>query len=423
MKMRPPAIPIITIDPYFTVWSPSNILTDTDLQHWSAKPNRIKGCVTVDGEKYRFMGTGETPALAQTSFNMSATVTDYVFEGAGIRLSISFFSTPFTDDLYRLSRPVSYMAAKYESIDGKAHSVSLEIALSEELCIDQKGAEAVESAIVALPCGKKAIRMGSVAQRVLWRSGDDLRIDWGYVYLASGNPSSAYDTVMADEMTYISAKTDMTEGESEAFAFAYDDIHSFNYFSHDCDAYWKSVTPTIEAAISEALGETDEMLKKCRAIALDIEKRATECGGEKYADLLTLAYRQFLAAHKLALDECGELIYISKECLSGGHSCTVDVTYPASPFMLLYNVELLKATLRPIFRFAASDKWKYDFAPHDAGSYPILGTQRYGLREGGVLLLEMQMPVEECGNMLILMTNIMLFENSTAFIEPHLPIL
>ena len=63
MKMRPPAIPIITIDPYFTVWSPSNILTDTDLQHWSAKPNRIKGYIAVDGEKYRFMGTGETTAM------------------------------------------------------------------------------------------------------------------------------------------------------------------------------------------------------------------------------------------------------------------------------------------------------------------------------------------------------------------------
>ena len=420
MKLRPPAIPIITIDPYFTVWSPSNILTDSDLIHWSAKPNRIKGYVTVDGKKYRFMGTGDSPTMRQSAFEMTAAVTSYTFENESVRLNLSFFSTPFTDDLYKLSRPVSYMTARYVTLDGQAHEVSIEITVSEELCINLKGEEPVATETVTLPCGRLAIKMGSVAQRVLWRSGDDLRIDWGYIYLAASNKKATYETVKADEMTYICATIPMTDGDLETVAFAYDDIHSFNYFSHDCDAYWKSKTPSIEAVISEALTEVEESRKRCDAISSELYEKASECGGEKYADLVSLAYRQFLAAHKLALDEKGELIYISKECFSGGHSCTVDVTYPASPFMLLYNVELLKATLRPIFRFAASDRWKYDFAPHDAGSYPILGTQRYGLREGGILLLEMQMPVEECGNILILMENIILFEKNTDFVAPHM---
>lgn len=420
MKLRPPAIPIITVDPYFTVWSPSNILSDTDLQHWSAKPNRIKGYVTVDGEMFRFMGTGENPALQQTKFEMTAAVTSYTFENERIRLEVSFFSTPFTDDLYRLSRPVSYMTAKYTSLDGKKHTAELKIAASEELCINLKGEEAIGTAPAVLPCDSPAIRMGSLAQKVLWRSGDDLRIDWGYFYLATDNKKALTETFAQDEMTYISLSLPMTESARETVVFAYDDIHSFHYFGHDCDAYWKSKTPTIEAAISEALAEVDESFAKCQRISNELTKKAVACGGDKYADLVNLAYRQFLAAHKLALDEKGKLIYISKECFSGGHSCTVDVTYPASPFMLLYNTELLKATLRPIFRFAATDKWKYDFAPHDAGSYPILGTQRYGLREGGVLLLEMQMPVEECGNILILMENIILFENNTDFAAEHM---
>ena len=420
MKLRPPAIPIITIDPYFTVWSPSNLLTDTDLQHWSAKPNTIKGTVTVDGTELRFMGTGDLPAMRQIAFHMSAAVTSYTFEAENIRLSLSFFSTPFPDDLYRLSRPVSFMTAKYTALDECRHEVTLKIAASEELCINLKGAEAVETAAVSLPCGSPAIRMGSQAQRVLWRSGDDLRIDWGYLYLATSNEKAVTDTTVQDEMTYISVSIPMGEDEIDTVAFAYDDIHSFNYFSHDLDAYWKSITPSIESAISEALDEVESCRKKCDELSNELYKKAVSCGGEKYADLISLAYRQFLAAHKLALDEKGELIYVSKECFSGGHSCTVDVTYPASPFMLLYNTELLKATLRPIFRFAASDRWKYDFAPHDAGSYPILGTQRYGLREGGVLLLEMQMPVEECGNILILMKNIILFEKNTDFVAPHM---
>ena len=196
MKLRPPAIPIITIDPYFTVWSPSNLLTDTDLQHWSAKPNTIKGTVTVDGTELRFMGTGDLPAMRQIAFHMSAAVTSYTFEAENIRLSLSFFSTPFPDDLYRLSRPVSFMTAKYTALDECRHEVTLKIAASEELCINLKGAEAVETAAVSLPCGSPAIRMGSQAQRVLWRSGDDLRIDWGYLYLATSNEKAVTDTTV-----------------------------------------------------------------------------------------------------------------------------------------------------------------------------------------------------------------------------------
>lgn len=64
---------------------------------------------------------------------MTAAVTSYVFENKAINLELSFFSTPFTDDLYRLSRPVSYMTAKYTALDGKEHSIELKIAASEEL--------------------------------------------------------------------------------------------------------------------------------------------------------------------------------------------------------------------------------------------------------------------------------------------------
>lgn len=421
MKMRPPAIPLITVDPYFSIWSPSTKLTDSTPMHWTGSPNTIVGNVNVDGEELRFMGSGTAPAMRQIYFDMSAMVTDYVFESDKIRLSVSFFSTLFTDDLYRLSRPVSYMTATYSSVDGKSHQVKLTISASEELCINKKGEEPVIADEVSSAEGLTAIRVGSDAQRILWRYGDNIRIDWGYFYLAT--LGTADTSIYNDNgMTFISLSLPLTENNSAAVAFAYDDVHCLKYFGKICDAYWKARGISIEEAIVEALDESELMLEKCREFSKKLEAEATERGGEKYADLLSLAYRQVIAAHKLALNDKGEIIFISKECFSNGCAATVDVTYPSSPLMLIYNTELLKGTLRPIFEFAASDGWEYDFAPHDAGRYPDVFGQIYGLQDG-VLKYELQMPVEECGNMLIMMANLTLIDKNTDFAKPHMPVL
>jgi len=68
------------------------------------------------------------------------------------------------------------------------------------------------------------------------------------------------------------------------------------------------------------------------------------------------------------------------------------------------------------------DVWDYDFAPHDAGRYPLLNGQKYGLRDG-VLLFEKQMPVEECGNMLVMEGAVAIATGSAAFANEHMDIL
>ena len=56
MKLRAPSVPLITVDPYFSVWSAADKLTETDTEHWSGKPNTIIGTATIDGTDYIFMG-------------------------------------------------------------------------------------------------------------------------------------------------------------------------------------------------------------------------------------------------------------------------------------------------------------------------------------------------------------------------------
>ncbi len=413
MKLRMPAIPLITVDPYFSVWSKDKI-NDKFPEHWTGARNAMLGTVTVDGEKYRFFGNSGDKALTQTSCEADALSTRFAFEGAGIKLSVRFTTPLLIDSLYYSSRPVSYIHLSYESTDGAAHTVTAKLSASEELCLNRAGEGRALAEQVDVD-GVSAIRMGRGGQKVLSQSGDDIRIDWGYFYLGVRGEAHC-GTEVFEDLYAVYAEAAL---EHEAlFLVAYDDIYSLEYFKEPIKAYWKKDGKKIEAAISEAAVEYDELIKKCDAFSAQLYQNAVEKGGEEYAELLTLAYRQVMAAHKLAVDKDGNNLFVSKECMSNGCAATVDVTYPSAPLFLCYNTELLKGMLRPIFKYAASSAWEFEFAPHDVGTYPLLNGQVYS--SGSITG---QMPVEECGNMLILVDAICRRDGDYRFAEENFAIL
>lgn len=413
MKMRVPSIPLITVDPYFSVWTHDR-LNDRFPTHWTGARNAMLGTVTVDGERYRFLGRSGDEALEQVSLDMDVFSTTAVFRGAGIELC-AVFSTPIlVTDLYYASRPVSYLKLSVKSLDGKQHAVTAKLACSEEFVLNAAGEGRAWSETATVD-GAVAVRMGKGDQTPLWRSGDLIRIDWGYFYLAAKGEGTVGNTVF-ENMYAVWAETPVAD--EALFAFAYDDIDSIEYFKKPLKAYWKKDGKTIEQAIAEAFGDYDEILARCKVFGDAFVAEANDKGGEHYAELLTLAYRQVMAAHKLVLDEEGNVLYISKECNSNGCAATVDVTYPSAPMYLLYNPEMLKGMLRPVFRYARTDEWTYDFAPHDVGQYPLVNGQVYGGNR-----LEYQMPVEECGNMIVLCAALAEVENDVTFAAENMDLL
>ncbi|MGH9665493.1 MAG: DUF4964 domain-containing protein, partial [Bryobacteraceae bacterium] len=127
---RPPAVPLITHDPYFSIWSMADNLTDEPTKHWTGTPQSLTGLLRVDGKNWRIMGidparAATTEAMPQTSVRVFPTRTVYQFANDAIDVTLEFVTPAFPDDLDILSRPATYIVWRVRSRDGRDHDVSL----------------------------------------------------------------------------------------------------------------------------------------------------------------------------------------------------------------------------------------------------------------------------------------------------------
>lgn len=198
----------------------------------------------------------------------------------------------------------------------------------------------------------------------------------------------------------------------------YSDGYSIEYLGRKLKAYWTHTGMSESAMLNQA--ETDYVALDRRGTEFDAELIAdmTKVGGADYAYMTSLLFRQTIAAHKLVADIDGTPMLFSKENDSNGCIDTVDVTYPSSPFFLLLNPRLLQAQLEPLMRYASLPRWKFPFAPHDLGTYPLADGQVYG---GGEENETNQMPVEESGNLLILVAALGRSEGNWDFARRYMP--
>lgn len=144
---RPPAIPLITHNPYFSIWSMADRLTDESTRHWTCAEQPIEGVALIDGKAYRFMGERPdiVPAMHQTSCIITPTSTIYEFAEAGIRLELQFFTPAIMSDLDVLSRPVTYLTWKAQATDSGTHRVSVLIDVDPVLAVNDRSELVVSS--------------------------------------------------------------------------------------------------------------------------------------------------------------------------------------------------------------------------------------------------------------------------------------
>lgn len=424
---RPPAIPLIVHDPYFSVWSFSDHPADDWTKHWTGKNHAVCGMFRVDGQAYRWLSRGQStvPTAELVATTVRATTTEYVFRAGSVRFVASFVTPVMAGNPEAASRTATLVEIAAYNEGDKPVQVSAYLDISAELAVDSPDQTVAASRLRAE--SGDVLTLWHDGGEPLGRSGDDIRIDWGRAMLTQHQRGmdviASHDEARAafatrgglpreDDLRFprrasdtwpVAACATLPEAALPGgdpviarFVVAYDDQYSIEYFGRKLPPLWRDRQEGLSTLVSSPVS----LAEAARRFDSREWERWVAAGGEGYARLCALAYRQCLGAHKTVRDADGRIRTFSKENFSNGCIGTVDVMYPATPFFLVYEPDLIESQMLPVLEYASMSRWKWPFAPHDLGTYPLANGQVYG---GGERTEENQMPVEECGNMLVML--------------------
>ena len=137
-QMRPPAVPLVAHDPYFSIWSMADRLNGEGTKHWTGKPNTLTASRASTAKAYRIMGRDRQARqrLAQTRLEVLPTRTIYEFAGAGMNVGLTFLTPALPDDLDVLSRPLTYIDWTASASDGREHQVQIYFDAASDLVVN-----------------------------------------------------------------------------------------------------------------------------------------------------------------------------------------------------------------------------------------------------------------------------------------------
>jgi hypothetical protein len=191
--------------------------------------------------------------------------------------------------------------------------------------------------------------------------------------------------------------------------------------------------------LDAAISNMTATLTACAAFDADLMKRLQSAGGDTYATISALAYRQSYASTIMTWnyerEEMWQVVPVArcfhfrrcssalcllclvrssqflKEISAGSDLSTVDVIFPAAPLYLLENPLLLWRLLIPLIEYGNNETYiayNLSWAPHHLGWYPVGNLEPYN---------QEQMPIEETGNLLLMIAGIAQAVGNVDFID------
>ncbi|KAJ5930458.1 hypothetical protein N7466_005951 [Penicillium verhagenii] len=446
---RPPAVPLAVKSPYLSTWldagsdgGDGGYLAGEWPTFWENQITGWCGLVRVDGIAYTWMGLPGSTTVNQTALEYTSTKSIFTMDVAGkVEMNITFMSPITPDDLRRQSLVFSYLNVEVSSLDGKAHDVQVYADISAEWVSGDRTVVAEwDYGTTGDVAYHKVYRQTQLAFSEINQQGE-----WGYWYwatdVATGTThQSGEDTVVRGQF---SSNGTLTNGADTNYRAIQDEWPVFAFASNlgsvsstpvstlfslgltqdeavqyeGASAYaplqslWKAYFDTELDALAFFHGDFSESSSLSDTFDNQVESDSIALGGDDYLALTSLAARQVFGATQLCGTE--ETMYLFlKEISSDGNVNTVDVTFPAYPFFIYTNPEYLKLVLAPLYENQEAGKYPNSWAMHDMGSsYPNATGHNDGNDE--------KMPLEECGNMVIMTLAYAQAAKDTTYLSDH----
>eukprot|EP01102_Stenamoeba_stenopodia_P018990 TRINITY_DN7053_c0_g1_i1.p1 TRINITY_DN7053_c0_g1~~TRINITY_DN7053_c0_g1_i1.p1 ORF type:complete len:718 (-),score=181.78 TRINITY_DN7053_c0_g1_i1:51-1958(-) len=414
------------------------------------------GIIRIDGVPYSFLGVASPKLqnMTQTSLTVFPTRTVYTFVDASslVQLTVTFMSPSLPTNLEVFARPLTYVVFDVVSTSASnTHDVQIYFDVTGQLAVNTVEEEITwsrSSVVNSVNDNLNVMQIGTTSQNYFDIVGDGVGIDWGYAFVSAiddgSNSQSIWQATVAREMfisngsipdsddtNYPRSENDnevamivmwtlpgITNSNTEKYLMiSYDDIFSIQYFGVNLPAYWRRYGEDGLQLIANASRDYANITTECSNYDQMLLNDLNARGGAEYATIGALAFRQCFAASKLVWHPTLETTWMfMKEISSDGDLSTVDVIYPASPLFLYQNPQLLQWLLVPIMAYANNEtsmpslNYTLEWAPHHLGYYPV-GNIQVSQQEN--------MPVEETGNMILMITGVAMALQDTSFFYPH----
>lgn len=158
--------------------------------------------------------------------------------------------------------------------------------------------------------------------------------------------------------------------------------------------FWATYLPTAQEMIKYHYADFDKASALAKNFSRQLDIDAYASGSSDYRDIAALSARQVLGATQFSGTPDNPILFL-KEISSNGNFQTVDVIFPAFPFFLYTNPRWLAYLLEPLLEHMGSGQYPNKYSMHDLGYHFPNAT---GHNDGN----DEYMPLEECGNMLIM---------------------
>ncbi|KAI1497132.1 hypothetical protein F5X99DRAFT_397933 [Biscogniauxia marginata] len=468
--LTPPVLPLIVRNPYLSIWFSHS--RDAPYENWPmfwtgttvgfavmASVPETKTVYPLLGRPQDFLKREESsykisfPQYHGASFDASTTNLTYTIQGSDLKIVLSFLSPVTPTSTFRQSLPAGYLTFFVEG----STDVSLYIDINGEWVSGNRDNK------IQWQLGTRESSTGSGTHLKTWsisRSHEQLltefydHAEWGTIHFSApadvdhqsgeshhlrhlfaeygsleNQVDDAYRGIFEDEPIFAFSKTFKLSNRTTSTADIASDnvVFTFALTQNPVVQFasargltlmrplWASYFFNAEEMLQYHYDDYNTAVYLARDYSAQLAKDAYASGSQDYQDIAALSARQVLGATQFSGTPESPILFL-KEISSNGNFQTVDVIFPAFPFFLYTNPQWLAYLLEPLLEHQMSGQYPNDYSMHDLGAHFPNAT---GHNDGK----DEYMPVEECGDMLIMglaLVNALKENTQPAFVQAGL---